>query len=80
MNRNLDWRVEAVVPIDEPGHRERLREILTVMLADCGHAWELDAQGNWPRRTPPDGKPSPEAQSTLMSRALRMATKPRPGR
>jgi polyphosphate kinase len=80
MNRNLDWRVEAVVPIEEPGHRERLREILSVMLADCGHAWELDAQGNWPRRTPPDGKPAGEAQSTLMSRALRMATKPRPGR
>jgi polyphosphate kinase len=80
MNRNLDWRVEAVVPIEEPGHRERLREILSVMLADCGHAWELDAQGVWSRRTPPDGKPGAEAQSTLMSRALRMATKPRPGR
>jgi polyphosphate kinase len=80
MNRNLDWRVEAIVPIEEQGHRERLREILTVMLADCGHAWELNADGTWIRRTTPDGKPGPEAQNTLMSRALRVATKPRPGR
>jgi polyphosphate kinase len=72
--------VEAVVPIEEPGHRERLREILTVMLADCGHAWELNGEGVWSRRTPPEGKPVAEAQNTLMSRALRVATKPRPGR
>jgi polyphosphate kinase len=80
MNRNLDYRVEAVVPIEEPGHRERLREILTTMLADCGHAWELNGRGEWPRRVPPSGKPAIEAQNTLMSRALRLATKPRPGR
>jgi polyphosphate kinase len=80
MYRNLDYRVEAVAPIEEPGHRERLREILTAMLADCGHAWELNEQGIWARRIPPDGKPPMEAQTTLMSRALRVATKPRPGR
>jgi len=77
MNRNLDYRVEAVMPIEEPGHRERLREILTALLGDCGHAWELTADGAWPRRVPPDGKPPIEAQTTLMSRALRMATRPR---
>jgi polyphosphate kinase len=80
MNRNLDYRVEAIAPIEEPGHRERLREILAVMLADCGHAWELAPAGAWTRRAPPDGKPPVEAQTTLMSRALRLATKPRPGR
>ena len=80
MNRNLDWRVEAIVPIEEQGHRERLREILTVLLADCGHAWELNSDGVWVRRATADGKPAPEAQNTLMSRALRVATKPRPGR
>jgi polyphosphate kinase len=57
-----------------------LREILTTMLADCGHAWELNGQGEWLRRVPPTGKPVVEAQNTLMSRALRLATKPRPGR
>jgi polyphosphate kinase len=77
MNRNLDYRVEAVVPIEEPGHRERIREILTSMLGDCGHAWELTADGHWLRRPPPDGKPTAEAQNTLMSKALRMSTRPR---
>ncbi|MGA2229516.1 MAG: polyphosphate kinase 1 [Tepidisphaeraceae bacterium] len=80
MSRNLDSRVEAIVPIEEPAHRERLREILTTMMADCGHAWELDANGVWSRRPTPDGKPPVEAHTTLMSRALRLATKPRPGR
>jgi polyphosphate kinase len=80
MSRNLDSRVEAIVPIEEPPHRERLREILTTMMADCGHAWELDANGVWSRRPTPDGKPPVEAHTTLMSRALRLATKPRLGR
>ncbi|HUB25171.1 MAG TPA: polyphosphate kinase 1, partial [Tepidisphaeraceae bacterium] len=77
MIRNLDYRVEAVVPIEEPGHRERLREILTALLGDCGHAWELQADGTWPRRTAPDCKPTAEAQTTLMSKALRNSTRPR---
>ena len=77
MNRNLDYRVEAIVPIEEPGHRERLREILSALLCETGHAWELSAQGVWIRRLPTDGKPPVEAHTTLMSRAVRASTRPR---
>jgi polyphosphate kinase len=49
MPRNLDRRVEALVPVDEPDLQARLDEILEVNLADDTLAWELDASGAWHR-------------------------------
>ncbi len=49
MERNLDRRVEAVTPVDEPALRERLRDILDVMLRDDRRAWELGNDGVWRR-------------------------------
>ena len=42
MPRNLDRRVEALVPVDEPDLQARLEEILEVNLADDTLAWVLD--------------------------------------
>ncbi len=42
MPRNLDRRVEAMVPIEDPPLRHRLDEILAVSLADDTLAWQLD--------------------------------------
>jgi polyphosphate kinase len=47
MPRNLDRRVEALVPVDEPDLQARLEEILEVNLADDTLAWVLDAEGRW---------------------------------
>jgi polyphosphate kinase len=47
MPRNLDRRVEALVPIDDRAMQVRLREILDVNLADDELAWELAADGSW---------------------------------
>ena len=47
MDRNLDRRVEAVVPVLDPGLRRRLDEILDVLHADDVLAWELDGDGTW---------------------------------
>jgi polyphosphate kinase len=47
MERNLDRRVEAVVPVQAPELRARLREILELDLADDTRAWELDPDGTW---------------------------------
>jgi polyphosphate kinase len=41
MPRNLDRRVEAVVPIDDPDLRARLDEVIAVEMADDTLAWEL---------------------------------------
>jgi polyphosphate kinase len=51
MERNLDRRVEAVVPVEAPDLRARLREILELDLADDTRAWELEADGTW-RKVP----------------------------
>ena len=47
MPRNLDRRVEALVPVDEPELQARLDEILEVNLADDTLAWVLDQHGGW---------------------------------
>jgi polyphosphate kinase len=49
MPRNLDRRVEALVPVTSGPLRERLAEILSIDLADDTLAWELDADGAWHR-------------------------------
>ena len=49
MPRNLDRRVEAVTPVDDPELQARLQEILDVELADDALAWELHGDGNWAR-------------------------------
>jgi polyphosphate kinase len=47
MPRNLDRRVEALVPVTSPELKARLTEILDVDFADDVLAWELDADGTW---------------------------------
>jgi polyphosphate kinase len=49
MPRNLDRRVEALVPVDDPALGAQLDEILEVNLADDVLAWTLDDQGRWSR-------------------------------
>ena len=74
MNRNLDWRVEAISPVEDPALRDRLREILDVMRAARLHAWELGSEGTWRPLTPSDGEPAVEAQTALMDRAEKSET------
>ena len=47
MPRNLDRRVEAVVPILDPGLKEQLERFLDLELADDTLAWELGRDGAW---------------------------------
>ncbi len=51
MPRNLDRRVEAVVPVDQPHLQTRLQQVLDVNLADDELAWELLPDGSW-RKVP----------------------------
>jgi polyphosphate kinase len=53
MPRNLDRRIEAVTPIDQPGDRQRLRDLLLLMWEDNRQAWELQADGSYQQRRPP---------------------------
>jgi polyphosphate kinase len=47
--RNLDRRVEAMIPVADPDAVEQLEEILQLNLADDTQAWALDADGDWSR-------------------------------
>ena len=47
MQRNLDRRVEAVVPVSDPALTARLDEMLQVLMQDDTLAWALWPDGTW---------------------------------
>jgi len=69
MPRNLDRRVELLVPVDDPACRQRLIEILDVCFADNVKATRLLADGSHERLQPGRDEPV-SAQQTLHERAV----------
>jgi polyphosphate kinase len=70
MSRNLDARVEAIVPVEEPRLQEELKAILDLQLADNVKAWDMRSDGTYVQRRPaPDEEPR-SSQDLLMQRAL----------
>ena len=49
MDRNLDRRVEALVPVEDADARARLAGILDLMLADDRRSWQLLPDATWVR-------------------------------
>ena len=54
MPRNLDRRVEAVVPIDTPDLQGRLLRLINSYLSDNSTAWDMQPDGSFNRRIPED--------------------------
>ena len=69
MPRNLDRRVEAVVPILDPRLQERLSSILDLLLADNRLAWRLAHDGGWTKIDPGDDAPV-NSQDVLCAAAV----------
>ncbi|NJM95300.1 MAG: polyphosphate kinase 1 [Acaryochloridaceae cyanobacterium CSU_5_19] len=67
--RNLDRRVEAVVPIEDPALVAQLRELLELMLTDNCLAWDLQPDGNYIQRQPGPDQPLRSIHQILMQRA-----------
>ncbi|MBI2585667.1 MAG: RNA degradosome polyphosphate kinase, partial [Rhodospirillales bacterium] len=53
MPRNLDWRIETMVPIENTTvHRQVMDEIMVTNLKDQAQSWTLDASGRYARVQP----------------------------
>jgi polyphosphate kinase len=71
MYRNLSSRVEAVTPIEPRPLRERLWQIISIMLADKRQAWDMHPDGSYIQRQPTDPDKDIGTHRKLMQLALR---------
>ena len=68
MPRNLDRRVEAAVPIENPRHRMEIRRAMEIMLQDNRQAWDMQPDGSYIQRRPVEGEPERGTHQTLIAR------------
>ena len=66
MQRNLDRRVETAFPLREKHHREKVRRLLDLQLADNANGWELGPDGTFERLHPRDGEVRIDSQTILL--------------
>ena len=72
MTRNLDNRVEAVTPVEDPDLQERLRTVLRLNLRDNRRAWEMHPDGSYTQLRP-DGEKTVDTHARLMRGAREAA-------
>ena len=68
MPRNLDRRIEAVTPIEDPAHRQALRDLLRLMWLDNRQAWELRSDGTYVQRCPSGDEAERATHRVLLER------------
>jgi len=66
MQRNLDRRVETAFPLREKRHREKVRRLLDLQLADNANGWELKTDGEFERRHPEGDEEPLDSQAVLL--------------
>lgn len=70
MPRNLDRRVELLIPVLAPQHRKRLHAMLRCYFKDNVNSWMLQPNGQYRRLQPTEKKPAFQAQAVLYERAV----------
>jgi polyphosphate kinase len=73
MPRNLDNRVEIVVPIQDSRARQRITAIFDSLLADNSQAWNLREDGTWRRIRAKKDDRQTSAQTALMRSSVARA-------
>ena len=71
MPRNLDHRIEVVMPVEDTQVRNELESIFKALLADNSQAWELQSDGAWKRISPKKSERRRSAQAAFMRRRER---------
>jgi polyphosphate kinase len=79
MPRNLDHRIEVVVPVEEAQARNEIEGIFKALLADNSLAWELQADATWKRVSPKKSERRRPAQALFIRRRDRARRLARPG-
>jgi polyphosphate kinase len=78
MPRNLDHRIEVVVPVEEAHVRNEIESIFKALLSDNAQAWELASNGTWRRSAPGKAERRRPAQVVFMRRRDRARRLARP--
>ena len=71
MPRNLDHRIEVVMPVESHEARSEIDAIFKALLADNTNAWALQADGAWSRVQPKKNDRRRSAQQVFMRRRER---------
>ena len=70
MQRNLDRRVEQLFPLRRKEHRNKVRRLLELQLADTANGWELNSDGSFGRVEPEEGEEPLDSQALLVEEPL----------
>jgi polyphosphate kinase len=73
MQRNLDHRIEVLVPLENARARSEVNAILDSALADDVNAWVLSASGEWERLVPAKPAKPHSHHETMMRRSFKRA-------
>jgi polyphosphate kinase len=71
MQRNLESRVEIVVPVERLKLQRELRQFLDIQLADRRSAWEMQPDGSYLQRKPAKGEEAKSCQQLLIELAAK---------
>ena len=73
MQRNLDHRIEVLVPVENVRVRQEIHAVLDSALADDTNAWILAPSGEWTRAVPAKADKAHTHHADLMRRSLKRA-------
>jgi polyphosphate kinase len=69
MKRNLESRVESLVPVELPAQQQELQSIIDAQLEDPRSAWDMQSDGTYVQRSGGEGRQGRNAQSGFARRA-----------
>ncbi|MBA3393919.1 MAG: polyphosphate kinase 1 [Deltaproteobacteria bacterium] len=75
MQRNLEKRVEVLVPVEDPRLQAEIRHVLDIQLSDQRGAWDMQPDGSYIQRNGMGAKHSQQQMIERTERRLKEATR-----